>query len=43
MILLAYARAANVSLDVLADDELDLPERLPSPKKHEGISRRKAH
>ena len=37
MILLQYARAANVALDVLADDELDLPEKLPSPKKHEGI------
>jgi transcriptional regulator with XRE-family HTH domain len=36
-ILLQYARAANVILDVLADDELDLPERLPSTKKSEGI------
>jgi transcriptional regulator with XRE-family HTH domain len=33
MILLAYARAANVILDVLADDELDLPEKLPSKRK----------
>ena len=41
MILLQYARAANVSLEVLADDELGLPERLPSPKKHEGLRRRK--
>jgi transcriptional regulator with XRE-family HTH domain len=40
MILLAYARTANVSLDVLADDQLDLPERLPSSKKHEGVRRR---
>lgn len=30
--LLAYARAANIYLDVLADDSLDLPERLPSTK-----------
>ena len=41
MILLQYARAANVILDVLADDALDLPERLPTPKKHEGIRRRR--
>ncbi|MBV9209680.1 MAG: helix-turn-helix transcriptional regulator [Acidobacteria bacterium] len=39
MILLQYARAANVALDVLADDELDLPERLPSRTKHEGVRR----
>ncbi|HEY0544068.1 MAG TPA: helix-turn-helix transcriptional regulator [Pyrinomonadaceae bacterium] len=39
-ILLQYARAANVTLEVLADDELDLPERLPSRTKHEGIRRR---
>lgn len=31
-VLLAYARAANVYLDVLADDNLDLPEHLPSAK-----------
>ncbi len=41
MILLQYARAANVILDVLADDELDMPVKLPSPKKHEGIRRRR--
>jgi transcriptional regulator with XRE-family HTH domain len=29
-ILLRYARAANVSTDVLIDDELDLPEKLPA-------------
>lgn len=28
-ILLQYARVANVSTDVLIDDELDLPEKLP--------------
>jgi transcriptional regulator with XRE-family HTH domain len=28
-ILLLYARAANISTDVLIDDELDLPTRLP--------------
>jgi transcriptional regulator with XRE-family HTH domain len=39
-ILLLYARAANVWMDVLIDDELDLPDRLPSAKKHEGVKRR---
>jgi hypothetical protein len=39
-ILLLYARAANVWTDVLIDDELDLPVRLPSAKKHEGVRRR---
>ena len=39
-ILLEYGRIANVSLDVLAHDELDLPNRLPSPKKSEGIRRK---
>ena len=34
VILLEYARAANVSTDVLIDDELDLPARLPSRPKH---------
>ena len=41
-VLLAYARAANVWLDVLVDDELDLPEKLPSRTKHEGVKRRPA-
>ncbi len=40
MIILQYARAANVWADVLIDDELDLPEDLPSRKKHEGITRK---
>ena len=38
--LLRYARLANVYLEVLVDDELDLPEKLPSLKKHEGVKRR---
>ena len=41
MVLLAYARAANVIADVLIDDELDLPSNLPTAKKHEGLRRRK--
>ena len=40
LILLQYARAANVYVEALIDDELDLPDRLPSAKKHEGVRRR---
>ncbi|HEV2912857.1 MAG TPA: helix-turn-helix transcriptional regulator [Pyrinomonadaceae bacterium] len=31
--LLAYARAAGVSVDVLIDDYLDLPKHLPAKRK----------
>lgn len=41
-ILLQYARVANVWADVLIDDDLDLPAKLPSAKKHEGVRRRRA-
>ncbi|MDT5060639.1 MAG: Helix-turn-helix domain [Acidobacteriota bacterium] len=34
MILLQYARAAGVSMETLADDDLDLPDKLPSKPKH---------
>jgi transcriptional regulator with XRE-family HTH domain len=36
-VLLAYARAANVSVEAVIDDELDLPEELPSKTKSEGV------
>jgi transcriptional regulator with XRE-family HTH domain len=32
IIILGYARAANVSTDVLIDDELDLPATLPKKR-----------
>jgi transcriptional regulator with XRE-family HTH domain len=41
MILLEYARLANVYVEVLIDDGLDLPDKLPSPAKSEGVRRRK--
>jgi len=41
-ILLEYARAANVYVEALIDDELDLPKELPSPTKHQGITRKPA-
>ena len=40
MILLQYARAANVYVEALIDDEIDLPDKLPSPTKSEGIRRK---
>jgi transcriptional regulator with XRE-family HTH domain len=39
-LLLRYARLAGVWMDVLVDDGLDMPARLPSAKKHEGVKRR---
>lgn len=33
-VLLAYARVAGVCLDMLIDDALDLPARLPAKPKH---------
>ncbi len=33
IVLLAYARLAGVVLDVLVDDDLDLPEKLPTKAK----------
>ena len=40
-VLLKYARLVGVSTDVLIDDELDMPDRLPSPTKSEGVRRQK--
>ena len=34
IILLEYAHAAGLCVDVLIDDRLDLPERLPARPKH---------
>lgn len=33
MILLQYARVAGVSMETLADDDMDLPDRLPGAPK----------
>jgi transcriptional regulator with XRE-family HTH domain len=41
IVLLEYANMANVHLEVLADDNLDLPVDIPSRVKHEGIRRRR--
>jgi transcriptional regulator with XRE-family HTH domain len=38
-ILLEYARAANVYVDALINDSVDLPNVLPSRKRSEGVIR----
>jgi transcriptional regulator with XRE-family HTH domain len=39
-VLLQYARAANVWVDVLIDNDLNLPDKFPSNSKSEGVKRR---
>ena len=39
-VLLQYARAAGIWVDVLIDDDLELPTKLPSTPKHQGVPRR---
>jgi transcriptional regulator with XRE-family HTH domain len=39
-VLLQYAKSANVYVDVLLDDELDLPEKIPAISRSEGIKRK---
>ncbi len=39
-VILQYARAANVTVEALIDDELALPDKLPSSVRHEGVRRR---
>lgn len=38
-VLLRYARAANIAVEALIDDELDLPQKLPASPKSEGVRR----
>lgn len=40
-VLLQYAHLAGLCLDVLVDDELEVPKRLPDVPKHRGVKSRK--
>jgi transcriptional regulator with XRE-family HTH domain len=40
LILLEYARIAGVCVDVLIDDEVDIPAKLPDTANHKGYKRR---
>jgi transcriptional regulator with XRE-family HTH domain len=40
LVLLAYAEAANVYVDALIKDSVDLPQELPSRTKHAGVERK---
>lgn len=39
-VVLAYARAAGVSMEVIVDNKLDLPEQIPPPQELDGIMKR---
>jgi len=41
VVVLKYARAANIAVEALIDDELDLPANLPTKSKSEGVKRRR--
>lgn len=41
LILAAYANAANVYVEVLIFDEVNLPDRLPADTKSEGIKKKR--
>ena len=40
-VVLQYARVANVYMEAIADDELDLPVKLPSKAKSAGVRRKR--
>lgn len=40
-VVLAYARASGVTMEMIVDDKLDLPDRLPLVLETEGVTKRK--
>lgn len=41
IVLLKYARAVNVAVEALIDDDLELPKRLPVQSGHKGAKRKR--
>jgi transcriptional regulator with XRE-family HTH domain len=39
-VIMKYAQVANVWIDVLVEDSLELPSRIPSSQKHKGVRRK---
>jgi transcriptional regulator with XRE-family HTH domain len=42
LVLLGYARTANVAVEALIDDEIDLPKKLPAHPTSGGVERKRA-
>lgn len=42
LVLLAYARAVGVAVEVLIDADMELPDKLPRVPKRDGIKRKEA-
>lgn len=42
VVLLKYARVANVAVEALIDDDLDLPEKLPAKSKSERARKKRS-
>lgn len=42
LVLLRYAQTAGICLDVIVDDELDLPARLPTVATHTGMKTKRS-
>lgn len=41
-VLLQYSKVANVWINALVDDDIDLPSKIPADRMHEGVLRSKS-